>query len=276
MSYLSRAVRLSAGPKVGGRRSPARVARSLRDWRIVLRGGSLLLVVLVWTVLASLPAARKIPGPIAVLHAAIAVDAATYLRATGTSLLRVLAGFLLGAAVGIPLGIAIGYWRLFRDLTFPAIEFLRPIPPIAWIPLSILFFTNVEAQIVFLTFYGAFFPIVYNTVEGVAGVNRILVRAARSLGASELQVFRRIILPAAKPPIFTGLTIAMGVTWLMVVAAEMIAARGGLGLLTWEAYTTLNYPLIFVGMALIGVVGSLSSVVIRLIGRRTMRWQRVA
>lgn len=240
----------------------------------LLRAGSFLILLALWGAMVSLPTARKIPGPLDVGRALLILDAPIYMRAAATSLLRVLVGFAIAAAVGVPLGMAIGYWRTFREFTFPAIEFLRPIPPIAWIPLSVLFFTSTEHQIIFLIFYGALFPIVYNTASGVSGVNVVLVRAARSLGASQGQVVRRIVLPAALPAIFTGLTIAMGITWLMVVAAEMIASKGGLGYLTWEAYTTLNYPLIFVGMGAIGVVGALSSILIRLVGRQITRWNK--
>jgi NitT/TauT family transport system permease protein len=261
----------------GARRRRSRVdslRRVLTGRTALLQACSFLILLGLWQLAVSLPTTRRIPGPLAVLEAIRTIDLALYGLEAGRSLLRVLAGFVIAAAVGVPLGILIGYSRWIRDLAFPAIEFLRPIPPIAWIPLSVLFFTRIESQIVFLTFYGAFFPIVYNTVGGVAGVDPAFARAARSLGASSRQVFRRIVFPAALPSIFTGLTIAMGVTWLMVIAAEMIASRGGLGYLTWEAYSTLNYPLIFVGMGMIGIVGSLSSVTIRLLDRRLMRWQR--
>ena len=190
------------------------------------------------------------------------------------TLTLVLVSVGVALAIGIPVGIAIGCWRPVRHLAFPPVEILRPIPPIAWIPLSVLFFVHVESQIVFLTFYGAFFPIVYNTIAGVGAIDTRLVRAARSLGASEWHVFRYIVLPGTMPQIFTGLSVAVGVTWLMVVAAEMIAARGGLGYLTWEAYTTFNYPMIFVGMSAIGVLGALSSALLRWINRRVMPWRR--
>jgi NitT/TauT family transport system permease protein len=257
------------------RRSRADTLRRVFTGRtILLPACSFLILLGLWQLSVSLPTTRRIPGPLAVLQAMRTIDPALYGLEAVRSLLRVLAGFVIAAAVGIPLGIMIGSSRWIRELTFPAIEFLRPIPPIAWIPLSVLFFTRIESQIVFLTFYGAFFPILYNTMGGVASVDPAFVRAARSLGANSRQVFHRIVFPAALPSIFTGLTIAMGVTWLMVIAAEMIASRGGLGYLTWEAYTTLNYPLIFVGMGMIGIVGALSSVAIRLFGRRLMRWQR--
>ena len=187
---------------------------------------------------------------------------------------RVGLGFIIAALVGIPLGVAIGYSPLMRDLAFPPVELFRPIPPIAWIPLAILFFPTAEWMIIFLTFYGAFFPIVYNTVAGVSGIRSNHVRAAKSLGASEWTVFWHVVLPAALPVIFTGLHIAVSVAWLMVVAAEMIANRGGIGAMTWQAYQTTQYPLIFVGMAAIGVLGYLSSALVRLLSQFIVRWEQ--
>lgn len=246
--------------------------RTLND-AFLLRSCSFLLLLAAWYLVVSLPGLQRFPDPPAVFRAAAALEAGPFLVEAVRSLLRVGAGFVLASLVGIPLGIAIGHWRTIRYLVFPAVEVLRPIPPIAWIPLSILFFVHIESQIIFLTFYGPFFPIVYNTISGVSGVDTNLIRASRSLGANEWQVFRRIVLPASLPHVFTGLAVAMGITWLMLIAAEMIAARGGLGYLTWEAYTTFNYAMIFVGMGAIGILGALSSALIRLIGRKAMPWR---
>jgi len=256
---------------LGARRQVKRAHRRWRD--TLLRTLSFAILVGAWLLLVSLPGLEKVPGPVSVLRSALGMSAGPFLAEAVRSLFRVTAGFVLGAAAGIPLGIAIGCWRPVRYLAYPAVEALRPIPPIAWIPLSILFFVHVESQIIFLTFYGALFPITYNTIAGVAGIDQRLIRAARSLGANEWHVFRRIVLPGTMPHIFTGLSVAIGITWLMVIAAEMIASRGGLGYLTWEAYTTFNYPTIFVGMAAIGVLGALSSALLRWINRRIMPWR---
>ena len=129
-------------------------------------------------------------------------------------------------------------------------------------------------MIIFLTFYGAFFPIVYNTIAGVSGIRSSYIRAARSLGASRLTVFWQVVLPAALPIIFAGLHIAISVAWLMVVAGEMIANQGGVGAMTWQAYQTTQYPLIFVGMAAIGILGYLSSVAVRLLAQIVIRWEQ--
>ena len=129
-------------------------------------------------------------------------------------------------------------------------------------------------MIIFLTFYGAFFPIVYNTVAGVSNIRATYVRAGQSLGASKWTLFWEVVLPAALPVIFTGLYIAIGVAWLMVVAGEMIANKGGIGALTWQSYQTTQYPMIFVGMASIGVLGYLSSLVVRGVARLVIRWEQ--
>lgn len=250
-------------------------ARARRLWKdLIFQATSLLLLLLAWQCLVYLPFLSQLPGPASVAKAALDVNLMPFLNDALRSMYRVAAGFGIAAAIGIPLGIAIGHWRLVHHVLFPIVEILRPIPPIAWIPLSVLFFVAIESQIIFLTCYGAFFPIVYNTIAGVSAIDLRLIRAARSLGASEWDIFRRIVLPGTMPQIFTGLSIAVGITWLMVVAAEMIAARGGLGYVTWEAYTTLNYPMIFVGMASIGVLGALTSTFLRWLDRRIMPWRK--
>jgi len=265
----------ASSPTPGPRTPPVPVSRlslGLRaaSYQLI----SIALFLLVWWAISTIPWAIRIPSPIEVLSAAARLDPQTFLDDMILSTWRVGLGFVIAAAVGIPLGIAIGYSPLVRDLIFPSVELFRPIPPIAWIPLAILFFPLVEGMIVFLTFYGAFFPIVYNTVAGVSGIRATYIRAGKSLGASEWTLFWQIVLPAALPVIFTGLHIAISVAWLMVVAGEMIANRGGVGAMTWQAYQTTQYPRIFVGMAVIGILGYLSSLVVRLVARIIVRWEQ--
>ena len=228
----------------------------------------------IWTLASMLPLAIQLPSPLDAVRSAMRLDLSTLLGDMMLSTYRVASGFALAAAVGIPLGIVIGYSQTMRDLLFMPIETFRPIPPIAWIPLAVLFFPTVEMMVIFLTYYGAFFPIVYNTVDGVSNIRVTYIRAAKSLGANEWTVFWHIILPASLPIIFTGLYIAIGVSWLMVVAGEMIANKGGLGAMTWQSYQTAQYPRIFVGMALIGLLGWASSLIVRGIARLVMRWEQ--
>lgn len=241
---------------------------------LLRRSASIVGFLLVWSLVSMLPWAVQLPSPLEAVHAALKLDPALLVTDMSLSTYRVLSGFTLAAAVGIPVGIVIGYSQVMRDLLFMPIELFRPIPPIAWIPLAILFFPTVEMMVVFLTYYGAFFPIVYNTVDGVSNIRVTYIRAGKSLGASEWTLFWHVILPAALPVIFTGLYVAIGVSWLMVVAGEMIANKGGLGSMTWLSYQTGQYPRIFVGMALIGLLGWASSLVVRGIARFVMRWER--
>jgi NitT/TauT family transport system permease protein len=192
------------------------------------------------------------------------------------SSLRVLTGFLIAAAVAIPLGLIAGRSRFVSDVVMTPLEILRPIPGVAWIPLAILMFTSSEQSMVFVCFIGALFPILLSTIHGVESLDQQLIHAARSLGAGPWSVFSEVILPAALPTIVTGLTIGMGTCWFLVVTAEMIAGQFGIGYATWEAYSLQNYPSIVVGMAVIGILGMVSSVLVRALGRLAMPWWRPA
>jgi NitT/TauT family transport system permease protein len=187
---------------------------------------------------------------------------------------RVATAWLLALAIGVPLGLMIG-WRLtWREILYPAIELLRPIPPIAWIPASIIFFPQVEASVIFICFVGAFFPILLNTVTGVLQIDETYFRAARCCGASEYAVFRHVVLRGAMPYIVIGAAVGMGVCWMAVVSAEMIAGERGLGYMIWEAYSLAQYPLIIVGMVVIGMLGAAMSWSIRAAEKRLVSWHR--
>ena len=144
----------------------------------------------------------------------------------------------------------------------------------AWIPLAILMWPTEESSIVYITFLGAFFPVVLNTVHGVEQTPEVLVRAARSLGASPLQVFGHVVLPAALPAIATGLAVAMGVSWFSLLAGEIISGQYGIGYFTWNAYSLIDYQDIVVGMLTIGLLGTLSTFAVRLLARPFLAWQR--
>ncbi|HEX2654924.1 MAG TPA: ABC transporter permease [Xanthobacteraceae bacterium] len=227
----------------------------------------------VWFVIGSLPWTIAIPSPIASLQAFLQLNPVNVAIDILLSCRRVALGFIIATLTAVPLGIIAGYSRWVRELTFPIIEVLRPVPPIAWIPLAILFFPTSESMVVFLTFLGAFFPIIYNTIAGFSSIKPMYLRSGKSLGAGEWRLFWHVILPGMLPVVFAGLQIAVGISWLMVVAGEMMAAKGGIGAFTWEAYQTGRYPLIFVGMAIIGTLGSLSSLLIRTLGSGICRWE---
>ncbi len=193
----------------------------------------------------------------------------------GASYQRVLVGFLAAQVVGIPLGLAMATSKAFYDISFSAFEIVRPIPPLAWVPISIIFWPTTESSIAFVIFLGAFFTVVINVLGGARNIDARFTRAAISLGSRPSDVFFKIVLPATLPSIFTGMAVGMGITWEVVVAAEMIAGKSGLGYLTWSSYVGGNYPQIVVGMMSIGIAGYLSSYAIRLLGRVCMPWLRI-
>jgi len=244
----------------------------------VLRGFlSIVFFVVLWqlVVVLKVPYLENLPYPKEVaLDGANAAGTKTYWLAWGISLSRVFVGFIAAQIIGIPLGLAMGLSKTFKGFTFPVFEIIRPIPPIAWIPLAILFWPTRELSIYFLVFLGAFFIIVINVLQGVSNIPVSLKWAASSFGAKPWDIFWRIMVPGSLPSIVTGMTVGMGVTWNVLVAAEMIAGQGGLGRMTWEAYTNHNIPFIVVGMVSMGVAGYLCSTLIRWLGEKAMPWKR--
>ena len=167
-----------------------------------------------------------------------------------------------------------------REIFFPPFEILRPIPPLAWVPASIIFWPTTELSIAFVTFLGAFFTIVINVLGGARAIDIQYLRAAQSMGASQWDLFRRIILPGTLPSIFTGAAVGMGITWEVVLAAEMISggggvAGGGLGFFIWSSYMGGAMEQVIVGMISIGIAGYLSSSLIRYLGTVSMPWRRL-
>ncbi len=187
---------------------------------------------------------------------------------------RIMIGFVLATALGICLGVLMGRSRIIRNMVIPYIEILRPIPAVAWIPLSILMWPTEESSIIYITFLGALFPIVLNTIQGVEQTPEVLVRAALSLGASRLHIFWHVVMPAALPSIATGLAVGMGVSWFSLLAGEVISGQYGIGYFTWNAYSLINYPDIVVGMLVIGGLGTISTLLLRYITRPLLAWQR--
>ncbi len=189
------------------------------------------------------------------------------------SLSREIVAFLW-AMSAIPLAIAMGWSKTINEQVDPLIEVLRPVPPLAWIPLSILWFGIGDVQNQFIIFLGMFFPILLNTIAGVKNIEPNIIRAAQCLGACELRILRRIVLRAALPQIITGIRVGLGVGWLALVAAELVGANSGLGFLINDARTLLRTDVVIVGMITIGIVGLVIDRTIRVIGRRTMPWSR--
>ncbi len=216
-----------------------------------------------------------LPPPTKILIAAWElISSGELLRHARDSLEREMMAFLW-ATVSIPIGIAMGRWKWVDEQVDPLMEMLRPVPPLAWIPLSILWFGIGDTQNEFIIFLAIFFPILLNTVTGVKSIEVNLIRAARCLGASEWNILWRIVVKAALPQIVTGIRIGLGVGWMALVAAELVGANSGLGFLINDARTVLRTDYIIVGMATIGLIGLLIDQVIRELGRRLLPWSRV-
>lgn len=199
---------------------------------------------------------------------------AKYWQAWVVSFERVAYGFILSQVLGIPLGLLMGTRKKFHDAVFSVVEILRPIPPIAWVPISILFWPTNEMSIVFITFIGAFFIIVINVHDGVRSIKKEHLWLARSLGASQWRIFLRIIVPSVIPSIAVGMTLGIAVTWNVVIAAEMIASDTGLGRLTWEGYVSNTPTVVIMGMISIGLAGYLSTKLVDFAESKMMPWRK--
>ena len=180
------------------------------------------------------------------------------------SVFRVTWGFLLAAGVAIPLGLVMGwYGRAFWALN-PIVQIMRPISPIAWIPIAILMLHNDDPRSIFLIFISTFFPIVVSTTAAVQNIPQVYIRSAANFGCKGWRLFKKVVLPAALPQIITGLRIAVGIAWVVVVAAEMIAVESGLGYLIIDARNMGGrYDLIVAAMLVIGGIGLVLDLLIR-------------
>ena len=240
--------------------------------------GLLAILLALWQVVSTLvldpSTAMLLPAPTAVAKAFWElIQSGDLFSHLYDSLKREIVAFLW-ATSAIPLGIAMGWSKVVNEQVDPLIEVLRPVPPLAWIPLSILWFGVGDVQNQFIIFLGIFFPVLLNTIMGVKNIEPNLVRAARCLGASESRILRRVVLPAALPQIITGIRVGLGVGWMALVAAELVGANSGLGFLINDARTLLRTDIVIVGMITIGVVGLLIDRTIRVSGRRFMPWSR--
>ena len=191
------------------------------------------------------------------------------------SISRVTVGFLVAAITAIPLGIIIGRYHLANSILGPVVEAMRPIPPIAWIPLSLLMFSgNVLGMQAFIIWVGAFFPILINTTTGVKRTEPVHIDAAKTLGANERQILGKIVLPSAGPEIFAGLRVGFGIGWMCLVAAEMLRGRLGLGYLIWTYWSIGRTAEVITGMLLIGLIGFLITYAFLLVEKKLLRWRQ--
>lgn len=244
-------------------------------WNIV----SLAIALAVWQVTSMLLASPFFPAPIKIVEAFIQL--ATYGDTSGHSLLehcwasieRVLVGFGLGVVLGVPLGLLLGLYPRLYTCTRSVIEPFRFIPPIAWIPLAIIFFTGLT-RFAFLIFLGAFFPIFTSTLVGVARVEPIHRKVGVVHGASKFWILRSVVVPTVMPDIMAGMRVGLGTAWLTIVAAELAGGIStGLGRMMTNYAELLMVPHVIVGMLLIGLIGFLMNEVLLLIEKRLFRWR---
>ncbi|MFL6672553.1 MAG: ABC transporter permease [Massilia sp.] len=191
-----------------------------------------------------------------------------------SSMYRVVVGFAVGAGLALPLGLLMGANQRIYRLLNPVLQILRPIPPIAYIPMAILWFGLGNPPSVFLIAIGAFFPVIMNTIAGVQHVDGIYLRAARNLGASQLTMFRRVILPAATPYILAGMRIGVGTAFIVVIVSEMIAVNNGLGYRILEAREFMWSDKIIAGMVTIGLLGLAIDIGMNALNNHLLRWHR--
>jgi len=248
-----------------------------RSWRIpaalVLPCAVASVTLLAWELAVRSSGNDLFPGPWAVcLGITELVRKGLLLKYIVASLFRVTWGFSLAVILGVPLGLFLGWFPPAYQALNPLIQVLRPISPIAWIPLAILWFGVSDLAPIFLIFLASVFPITVSATAAVQNLQPVYLRAARNFGLSRAQLFRRVIFPAALPQILTGVRIALGVAWLVVVAAEMIAVNSGLGYLIIDARNAgKRYDLVVAGMAVIGLIG----LVLDLVVRRLERFEEV-
>jgi ABC-type nitrate/sulfonate/bicarbonate transport system permease component len=220
-----------------------------------------------------------LPPPQEVWEAFVRLWSRPYLGSTlgqhvGSSLQVVIGGWLLAGLVGVPIGIAMGWWRKARWIMFPIFQLLRPVPPLAWIPLAILWLGIGDSARIFVVFIAAIVPWVMNSMQAVYSIDPLLVRAAMTLGASDSQILTRVVCKTALPTLVAGARISLGNAWTTLVAAELVAATAGLGYIALNASRTLEVGILLVAMAIIGVLGALFSVGMQVLTRLLAPWAR--
>lgn len=257
-------------------RSPVSAAKGPQRWARLLPFIVLLAALLVWTVLSIL---RVFPESVFPSPLAVGRGFGEELR-TGrllddllASLFRVTAGFALAVALGLPLGLWLGRGARARMALLPAVNFFRNLSPLAWIPFAILWFGIGDMPAIFLIFMASFFPIVLATVAAVAGIPTVYFRVAQDYGFEGGELLMQVTLPAIAPQVITALRVTAGLAWVVVVAAEMIAGRDGLGFAIWDARNGLRMDLLVVGMIVIGLIGvAIDRLLVQLMRIPSVRW----
>ncbi|GAA1890736.1 ABC transporter permease [Actinomadura bangladeshensis] len=261
-------------------KAPAKVPETVRTRArkekvraVSLTAGSGVLGIAVWVGLSK-SGIDGFPGPVPVAgRARELIEEGTLFSDLFASLRRVLIGFVLGVALAVPVGFAMGWYPVVRGLFEPWLQFFRMIPPLAIIPLAVVLMGIDETPKIFVIFLASFLSSVVSTYQGVISVDRTLINAARVLGAGDRTLFADVVVPASTPFILVGMRIGLGASWATVVAAELIAAQGGLGYRMQQAQLYYELPTIFVSLIVIGLVGLAMDRLLLLAERRLTGWQ---
>lgn len=272
------AAQLDAAPPEPGALDDDSVARRTR--RIVLNSalGTLgfIIIIVVWGVVAAIGGARPglIPTPLAVFQVMIdGLVSGSLLNDLVVSTRRVVIGLAIGMVAAIPVGFVLGWFPKARITFNPLVNFFRALPPIALVPLVVIYFGIGEAGREAILVYGAFFATVIIVYEGVAGIEEKYVRAGQTLGANRIEVFTKIVFPLSLPHVFTAARVSLGIAWSSLVAAELVAAQDGLGAAIQNASNFLEVPKMYAGIILIGIAALAMDLIIRIIAARVLRWQ---
>ncbi|MFW9967956.1 MAG: ABC transporter permease [Candidatus Thorarchaeota archaeon] len=235
-----------------------------------------ILLILLWVIIAFFSRSTILEVVDAFIRLATVGDSQGFLLIDhiAQSVFIVTVGFCVAAITGIPLGIAIGRYRVVDSVLGPVVEAMRPIPPIAWIPLSLLIFASLLYSQIFIIWVGAFFPILINTTTGVKRTEPVHVDVANTFGASESQILGSVVIPSAAPEVFAGMRIGFGIGWMCLVAAEMIGSNKGLGYLIWTMQQVGWTGAVISSMLVIGVIGFAVSFLLLLIERKLLKWRQ--
>jgi nitrate/nitrite transport system permease protein len=257
---------------------PSKIGQQTRaffEWALPPMFGILLLLV-VWTMISY--QSKGLPGPISTWYSAIQVFSDPFYsngpndQGIGwnilASLKRVGLGFGMAALIGIPLGFIIGRFQFMSRMAAPVISLLRPVSPLAWLPIGLLVFKAANPAAIWVIFISAIWPMIINTAVGVSKVPQDYMNVARVLNLSEWKVFTRILFPSVLPYMMTGVRLSIGVAWLVIVAAEMLTGGVGLGFWVWDEWNNLNVEHIIIAIFVVGIVGLLLEQVLLLLARR--------
>lgn len=247
-------------------------------WKRILASGVItwIGVLLIWSIAAAFSDPQFLPSPLLTLQGAVelASDGSLFIYML-YSFVRVIIGWTLGNLVAIPLGLLLGSNKTIRTLIEPIINFVRFIPPLAFITLFMLWFGIGEQSKIFLIMYATFFVVTINTLTGVLSISQDKIRSAQSMGASKWQTLQYVIVPASIPYIFTGAKLAMGSSFMAIVGAEMVAANEGIGFMIWNARLYFHTDWIFVGLVVLGLMGFLMDRLFTLFGRKFLKRYKV-